>query len=86
MDLHTARSTVRSFGRRVRTYRVAAQMLQKELGRRARVSGKFIGEIERGESNPSLLTMALVADALNCTLVDLLATDRPRRASARVDR
>jgi DNA-binding XRE family transcriptional regulator len=35
------------------------------------VSYKFIGQIERGQSNPSLITMALVADSLGCSLADL---------------
>lgn len=51
-------------------------MSQPELGRRARVGPKFISQIERGIGNPSLLTMALMADALDCDLVDLLPSDR----------
>lgn len=50
-------------------------MSQPELGRRARVSAKFIGQIERCESNPSLESMAMVAAALDCQLSDLLPSD-----------
>jgi transcriptional regulator with XRE-family HTH domain len=76
MDFFTARSTVQKFGRRVRACRLAAGLSQPELGRLARVTPKFIGEIERGSSNPSLVTMALVANALGCGLVDLLHADK----------
>jgi transcriptional regulator with XRE-family HTH domain len=76
MDFYTARSTVRAFGRRVRPCRLAAGLSQPDLGRMARVTPKYIGEIEPGSSNPSLVTMALVADALGCGLADLLPTDK----------
>lgn len=75
------RAVIVDFGRRVRAYRLAARISQPELGRRARVGYKFIGQIERGVSNPSLETMALVADALGCTLTDLL---QPEKSSAYV--
>lgn len=38
---------------------------------------KFIGQIERGTSNPSLVTMSLVAGALGCSLIELLQTEKP---------
>ena len=50
-------------------------MTQVELERRSRVGSKFISEIERGTTNPSLETMVLVADALGCDVVDLLLPD-----------
>ena len=86
MDLHSARSTVRDFGLRVRAHRLSAGMSQLELARRSRVTTKFIGQIERGTSNPSLVTMVLVADALRCSLTDLLQSDvavpRPNKTPA----
>lgn len=85
MDFYTARSTVQKFGRRVRACRIAAGLSQPELGRLARVTPKFIGEIERGSSNPSLVTMALVADALGCGLADLLQTEKGSYVSMRSD-
>lgn len=67
-----ARAAVTGFGRRVRERRMAMGISQPELGKRSRVTAKFIGQIERGTSNPSLVTMALVAGALDCNLTDLL--------------
>ena len=77
MDPMKARAlaTVADFGRNVRVRRVAAGLSQIELGRRSRVTAKFIGQIELGTSNPSLVTMAFVAAALNCNVADLLPTD-----------
>jgi len=50
-------------------------MSQGEVARRARVSAKFIGEMERGRANPSLVTMLLVAGALDCDLQQLFQPD-----------
>jgi transcriptional regulator with XRE-family HTH domain len=45
------------------------------LGHVTRISSKFVGQIERGESNPSIATMLLIADALRCGLHDLIPSD-----------
>lgn len=79
MDLHSARSTVLNFGFHVRAQRLAVGLSQQELGRRARVTANFIGKMERGTSNPSLVTMALVAAALGCSLAELLQADAMAR-------
>jgi transcriptional regulator with XRE-family HTH domain len=47
-----------------------------QLGQHSRVTYKFIGEMERGTANPSLVTMVLVANALGCTVTDLLHDDK----------
>jgi transcriptional regulator with XRE-family HTH domain len=91
-----ARASILGFGCRVREQRLAAQLSQAELGRRSRVSLDFISCIERGTSNPSLETMVLVACAMDCSDVDLLAptsadpyvtlgADAVRRAQAAVE-
>ena len=66
------RGVIVGFGLRVRERRLAAGISQDQLGRRANMREKFIGQIERGTSNPSLESMALVAGALDCTVADLL--------------
>jgi transcriptional regulator with XRE-family HTH domain len=73
-----ARAAIIGFGRRVREHRRAAGISQGELGQRSRVSLDFISRIERGNSNPSLETMMLVACALECDLTTLL---RPESGS-----
>ena len=72
MDLRSARATVQHFGRQVRAYRKAAGITQIELSRLSRVTSKYISEIELGTSNPSLMTMVLVADELECSVAELL--------------
>lgn len=43
----------RGLGKRIRTLRRLKTLTQEELGEKAGLSYKFVGEIERGEVNPS---------------------------------
>jgi len=61
------------FGRQVRELRLRRQLTQTALGKRAGLSYKFVGEIERGTGNPTLTTMGSLAAALGCDLADLVA-------------
>jgi transcriptional regulator with XRE-family HTH domain len=67
-----AKATVIAFGRRVREHRLALGISQRELARRARLSGVSISLIESGKTNPSLVVMTMMADALACNVTDLL--------------
>jgi len=72
---HTTRAAILKLGRRVRAYRLAAGMSQPELARRSRVTTKFIGQVERAESNSSVATLALIAEAMGCDLADLFQAE-----------
>jgi transcriptional regulator with XRE-family HTH domain len=69
-----ARSVVADFGSNVRVRRLTAGLSHAELAVLARMTDRFIWQIERGKTNPSLESMAFVATALNCTVADLLPT------------
>lgn len=62
----------KAFGRRLRAVRKAAHLTQQELGERADVSFKFIGGIERGEENPTLMIICKLAAALDVEPRDLM--------------
>lgn len=64
------------FGARVRTRREALKLSLERLGRRSRVNWSYIGEIERGEANPTLVIMARLAVTLGIDLGEL-TTDLP---------
>ncbi|MCU1364289.1 MAG: family transcriptional regulator [Acidimicrobiaceae bacterium] len=59
-------------GSRVRAYRVALKLSQEDLGDRSGLHRTYIGHLERGEVNPSLLNILKVAAALNIDAGDLL--------------
>lgn len=58
----------RQFGPRLRGIRKAKQLSQEGLGQRAGISGKFVGEVERGEKSISLDTLTHVARAVGTPL------------------
>lgn len=60
------------FGSRLRELRFRRQFTQETLAERAGLSYKFISEIERGMANPTLMTMAILAEALDCDVRALL--------------
>src|SRR6059058_838169 len=77
---------VRKFlGQRLRALRKQRALSQERLGERSGLSGKFIGEVERGEKSISLDSLYHVATALEVPLRDLTdvgdkaATVRSRR-------
>ena len=63
----------KTVGSRVRELRHAALMSQMELGTKAGLSGKFIGECERGDKSISVDSLYRVAKALRVPLADLVA-------------
>lgn len=73
-------TNVRSrFGATLREWRVRRQLTQEQLAEASGLSYKFIGEVERGRGNPTLDTIARLADALKVEMSRLLEeTDRQR--------
>lgn len=60
------------FGERVREARKALGLSQEQLGARVGLHRTYIGHIERGEVNPSLRNVLLVARGLEVDPGDLL--------------
>ena len=61
-----------NFGNRLWECRNLAELTQEELGARAGVSYKYIGEIERGVRNPSLEVLHKIAVALSIDITELV--------------
>ena len=58
-------------GRRIRSLRNVKSWTQEALGSEAGINYKFLGEIERGQQNPSFNVLIKIADALNVDLMEL---------------
>ena len=58
-------------GQRIRSLRNTKGWTQQELGEHADVNYKFVGEIERGQQNPSFAVLVKVASALGVELQEL---------------
>lgn len=59
-----ARGLLRTFGQRVRERRLELGLSQEGLGAAARLHRTYIGGVERGERNISLVNLVLLARAL----------------------
>ena len=72
----------RSLGERLRELRKQRNLSQEALGRAAVLSGKFIGEVERGEKSISLDSLYHIAGALGIPLTHLTEVEMKARAEA----
>ena len=61
-------------GKRVHELRRLRRLTQEQLGERSGLSYKFIGEIERGKGNPTIVTLASLAHALGVDVPELFGT------------
>ena len=72
---------VRAFlGQRLRILRKRRQLSQDELGKRSGLSGKFLGEVERGRKSISIDSLYRVSVALNVPLSLLTDVGRSRKS------
>jgi transcriptional regulator with XRE-family HTH domain len=61
-----------TLGKNVRKYRQQRKLTQEQLAFEAEIDLTYVGGIERGRRNPSLLVMARIADALDVPLAKLV--------------
>lgn len=66
----------RLVGENIRSMRKARGWSQEELGERAALSYKFVGEIERGLVNPSMDSLLCLSNALSIEVAKLFLTER----------
>jgi transcriptional regulator with XRE-family HTH domain len=62
---------LRRLGLKIRRLREKANISQEALGQIAGLHRTYIGAIERGERNPSVLSLKKIADSLKVTLGEL---------------
>lgn len=62
---------LRELGRRIRERRESLGLTQEELGRKCSLHRTFIGSVERGERNVSILNLRVIARALRISLAEL---------------
>lgn len=67
-------------GSNVRRIRLDRGLTQEKLAFEADIDLTYLGGIERGTRNPSLLVMVGIAKALNVDLLELLARVRDGKA------
>lgn len=65
------------FGCRVRELRIAQGLSQEVLAQKTGLHRTYIGGIERGERNVSLVNIFKIAQALGITIADLMSNFSP---------
>lgn len=65
----------KKIGLNLRDFRLARGLRQHELAEMVGVEDKTISRIEVGGNYPSIALLVKLAEALECTLVDLVKTD-----------
>jgi transcriptional regulator with XRE-family HTH domain len=71
------RELVKAVGNRIRELRLKNNFSQEDLANEADIPLSQIGRIERGENNPTISTLYVIAQALNITLKELLNKIEP---------
>jgi len=59
-------------GRKIRKERLAQSLSQERLGERAKLHRTYIGMIERGEKNITVMNLRKIADALGVEVKNLI--------------
>lgn len=63
-------------GRNIRRFRLADSLTIEELAFRAQLHPNYLGDVERGRRNPSLINLKKIADGLKKPLTELLSGTR----------
>ena len=66
------RALLKRFGESIRATRMGMGLSQEQLAELSGLDRTYVGGVERGERNISLVNMAKLARALNVRLCDLL--------------
>lgn len=64
------------FGKKVRELRITNELSQEALAEKSGLHRNYVGMVERGERNPSLINIDKLAKALNVNLFEIFLTDK----------
>ena len=60
------------FGCRVKELRTKNKLTQEQFAQKTGLHKNYIGMVERGERNPSLINIQIIAKGLNVTISELM--------------
>jgi len=75
---------LQAVGSRARVLRERRGMTRKALAREADVSERYLGQLEGGEGNMSIILLRRVAEALGSRLIDILEPEQPGSVERRL--
>lgn len=60
------------FGNRVKELRTQSKLTQEQFAQKTRLHKNYIGMVERGERNPSLINIQVIAKGLEISISELM--------------
>lgn len=75
----------KKLGSRIKALRVQKDLSQDKLGELAGMNGKYLGEVERGNSNISIANLSKLADVLEVPLLAVLTTEHEQNREQLVE-
>jgi transcriptional regulator with XRE-family HTH domain len=60
------------FGSRVKELRIKNKLTQEQFAQKTGLHKNYIGMVERGERNPSLINIQIIANGLDVTISELM--------------
>jgi transcriptional regulator with XRE-family HTH domain len=75
LDLAPSMDITEQFGKKVRYFRKLRNLSQDQLAELSELHRTYIGSVERGERNITLLNASKIAKALSVSLADLVIDD-----------
>lgn len=66
---------LKAFGKNIKNLRIKGGLTQEKLAERAGINGKYLGEIERGEKNPSAVVVYRISQALGVSVSEIFSDD-----------
>jgi len=66
------KNILEKFGKRLKELRKERKLTQKELSIKCNLHINYIGMVERGERNPSLKNLEVIANAFDISLSELM--------------
>jgi transcriptional regulator with XRE-family HTH domain len=65
-------NTAQSIGEKIRFLRLKKGLSQEQLALHAGINTSYLGQVERGEKNPTIKTLEKIAGGLDTTLENLI--------------
>lgn len=64
-----------NIGEKIRILRFQKGLSQEQLALHVGINTSYLGQVERGEKNPTIKTLEKIANGLDCTLENLIVTN-----------
>lgn len=78
----TSNETAKNVGTKIRQLRIKSKLTQEELAHKAELHTTHLGQIERGERNPTLQSLEKIAAALNVDIEQLFLNKHQLKKSS----